>query len=257
MSAVYLQSLAFEHAGIPGLVLIGRGRSFHPIYGRTMEFRYQGKPEAIQQAINRIPTDQSYQTQEEGPIHFLTVTQNDSDRLNSYEIPGNALQRDIREHPLSLALGYSTIQAIDKLLNDEDATTSDSTLLSTLGSANAVDLYKMLRQRRGQFAFNVSQFVFRVTTITNLDLVVDIAYSNVNKAFSFNALIDETNPPTGFVTALTAIHDNNNPGAQSGYAWAWLKQTPSVTQAPGNKLSIQIEYWLELWPTQYYALVDV
>jgi hypothetical protein len=259
----------FSHAGIPGLDLREVRIIRSPQYGLQYEYEYEGSPAAIVAGYNQTASDQIAVLHKtpDGELWRLTVTTSDDPSNptsqvvnNDYELAGNTIQKDIKEHPIALQIGYVGMKTLlDQLAKATASEITDEAAEDAIEEAvpayasNAVTLYRDLRVRDGQMSFDISQFVFRWTVIVGRRSEYQLAYANVNKLFTFPQLIVEVNPPSGYIISLTKILELCEPSIiPTGYAWRWKKGTPTVSQAPGNRFAIQIDYELYTWSTQYY-----
>jgi hypothetical protein len=225
-------------------------------------------PSAAQVAISLVPAD--FEATIEGletPVHTLTVTTPDIPTggtagvmASYYELLGNVLQKDIREHPRSLELGPAVIRTIDCVLNQQvDPNTVGPTNAAgsvptedDIPSGDARTLYNLLSQRGGNAHFQVSQFVFRYTRVASSRATGLVNYSNVGKILTTAQMLEETHPPYSILSEVNNAVTANEPTIAPGHVYGWLKQSPTVTTQAGNKLQIVGEYWLEVYSTYMY-----
>lgn len=255
----------FDHAGIPGLIYRGRRIVINPQTGRQYEYLYEGSPQAVLAGANQVASDQIVVIDErdDGNLWGLSVTTADDPTgasanvvANTFELVGNSVQKDIREHPLILELGYEKIGQIDELLTAPQSEVT-STNLDAIGALNSTarNLYNDLRQRNGNMAYQESQYVFRVSKIVSKrNQALQIAYANVNRLYTTDQVIAETNPPSDYILSLNSLAASFVVLAElADYPLTWLKGSPTLTEAPGNRNAVQYEFNLDQWPTRYYA----
>jgi hypothetical protein len=263
MSATILACPDFlaGYAGIPNLVYKGRRLKRSAQYGLTFRYDFEGLPAAVAVAFASVSADQDAETEEYGPIHRLTISTADdpssassSEVTTTFEIPGNSLQKDIREHPRSLALTPATVKLIDDVLEGALDANNVPISASLIPAGDATTLYNLLRQRNRQMSFFVPQYVFRLNQVfskRNENAVINAAYAGVGKVYSTSQVITETNPTSAYVSALTKISTVTSYGSATGHTFGWLKQTPILGNAPGGRNSISIEYWLYTYETSF------
>lgn len=259
MSVLAYDPDKFNHNGIVGLVRVSRRITSSPQYGPGWECVYEGDPASVRAAFLQTAATGVHDIyiEEAGPTWRVTVrSSTDPEGVipdapsNTFELIGSSSQKDIREHKFALALGHETIDKIDRLLRRSTAVTDAQVSTELSANADAIHLYRLLRQRNGNMAFQVSQYVFRVTTIVSRKSQFAVAYANVNEVYSFSQLITETSPTPDYVVSLTDLQTACQPNdTPTGYTWGWLKQAPTVTNAPGNRTAIQSDFILEEWET--------
>ena len=267
---------------VPGLSFLGVSRRKSPYNGEQWVLTYESAASndptiasAAEEGYLLVPSDFSADLQALGPTYRLTVTTPDIPsggtagvQQTFFELNGNALQKDIREHPKALVLGPSRIEAISRAVDrwtnavgytysiaDVTGATEEDEAITGDEAADALSLYNLLRQRNGNAAFQISQYVFRYTRIASNRASLDVGYSNVEKILTTEQMVAETGPPVGILSAIAdAVTAATPTTVASGYQFGWLKQTPTVTNIAGNKIQISGEYWLESWSTWLYAV---
>lgn len=255
---------------MPGLSYIGAVQTKTPYSGQQWVLSYESAantephiPSIAQVCLALTPSGFEARVDATGPVHRLTVVTPDIPsgdgslgvQETQFELLGNALQKDVREHPKALALGSAVVRTIDCVLNQSvDPNTNDVPTQAEIPSGDATELYNILSQRSGSAAYQVSQFVLRYTRIASFRATVDVGYSGVEKIHTTDQMIAQTGPPSGILAAIAdAVEAARPTTVPSGYFFGWLKQTPTVTTMAGNKTQITGEYWLEVWSTWMYA----
>jgi hypothetical protein len=224
-------------------------RGFDPVRGPSTEVTFTGTIEALNALNLTLASDQTARlVQSTSPLAELIVTTPDYYDSTStdqstlkYELLGNDIERSIWNHPSAIAL------------SDEDKTNIKAAILDPQGSAieaigDALSVYNLLRN--GTDSYTVSQFVFRVTQTVSSRFTTRVGFSNLNRIYSTTSMVSETGPPSTLIFSVSSIPSSTAP---SGYAYGWLKRTPTVSQTAGNKFEITIEYWLETWSTFIYG----
>ena len=222
-----------------------------------------------------------------GPIHYLTlITPDDPTGAQSpvissnFELLGNDLQLDLRLHPKSLSIesthekSAARIAVIDAVLNGDQKSSGSGTsttpytiadvtgalsisgtsltALSGQKATDALTLYYLLRQARGNAYIQQAQYVFRFSRICSNDATIDVGYSNVGKLLTTGQMTGETGPPGGILTAIGDAFTTSQPADAVGFAYRWLKRTPTVATTANNKYQVSGEYWLGFFSTWAY-----
>lgn len=255
---------------IPGLSFLGMEIGRGPINGGQwiLNFESAASPRSTVLSPCEVgylscPVYFSARLRAIGMKHSLTVSSPDDPTTTAtaqvtaqYELLGNALQPDLREHPKSLKLGAAVVSEIDQVL-DGKKKYNESTFPK---SGDAIILYDMLNQRHGSAGYQKSQYVFKYSRIASNRAVLAVGYNNVERTYSTDQMLAETGPPTGILNAVSeAAEKSLQPDIEateisSGYKFGWLKQTPTVTNTANNKVQISGEFWLALWSTWIYEL---
>jgi hypothetical protein len=242
-----------------------------PYNGEQWVLTYEGpaandgsKISPAEVGYNLVPSDFQAELQALGPVYRLTVVTPDLPSGGTvgvqqafYELAGNSLQFDMREHPKALALGAEIMKTIDTAINGDTESARSAALTSITGTpANRTTdkyrLYELLRQRNGNGVFFKPQYVFRFNRIASNRATINVGYANVGKILTTAQMIGETGPPNGILASIEEAESNTRPAAVAGYQWGWLKQTPTVSTEAGNKTRISGEYFLEFWSTWLY-----
>lgn len=253
---------------VPKLSFRGVSRRKSPYNGEQWVLTYTGpasnNPEEMSPAeigYSMVPSDFEAQLEATGPIYTLTVISPDFPAGGSvgvqqafFELAGNSLQFDMREHPKALALGPATLKQIDNAIDGETAAIR-SAALDAVNSAggDTLALYNLLRQRKGSGSFFKPQYVLRFNRIASTRAVISVGFDNVGKILTTAQMVSETGPPGGILASIDEAVSATQPANVSGYQWGWLKQTPTVQTVAGNKIQISGEYYLEFWSTWLYA----
>lgn len=254
---------------VPKLSFQGVSRRKSPYSGEQWVLQYVGpasnNPEEMSPAeigYSMVPSDFEASLEAIGPIYRLTVVSPDFPSGGSvgvqqsfFELAGNSLQFDMREHPKALALGPATLKQIDNAIDGEtDAIRTAALSAVNTAGGNTLELYNLLRQRKGSGSFFKPQYVFRYNRIASVRAIIDVGFSNVGRILTTGQMTTETGPPTGILNSIDDAVSTTQPAAVTGYQWGWLKQTPTVQTVAGNKIQISGEYYLEFWSTWLYAV---
>jgi hypothetical protein len=255
---------------MPGLSFLGVRRRKVSGRGHNWILSYQSAasndpnvPSVAEVAYSLVPSYFEAELEAVGPTYQLTVIAPDVPAGDSigvqeafFELAGNNLQFDMREHPKALALGPATLKIIDTAISgDTDAARTAAITQVNAAGGDTLALYNLLRQRNGTGAFFKPQYVLRYNRLVSSRATIDVGYSNVGKILTHAQMINDSAPPTGILAAINEAVDGYAPAAVTGYLWGWLKQTPTVQTVAGNKLQISGEYYLEFWSTWLYATV--
>lgn len=257
---------------VPKLSFKGVSRRKSPYSGEQWVISYEGpasnkanKISPAEVGYNLVPSDFEAQLEAVGPIYRLTVITPDFPsgggsvgvQQTSFELAGNSLQFDMREHPKALALGPTVLKDIDNAIDGETAAIR-SAALSTVQAAggDTLALYNLLRQRKGSGSFFKPQYVFRYNRIASNRATINVGYSGVGKIHTTAQMIAQTGPPTGILNSIAEAVAPITPENVDDYTMGWLKQTPTVVSQAGNKLQISGEYYLEFWSTWLYAVAS-
>lgn len=252
---------------IPGLVYQGMDKRKGPLNGEvwTLTFQSAGRSDPSQMSpaetgYNLIAGDFSAAGDFKGARHTLTVTTPEDPTGDSevsvtaqFELLGNELQKDIREHPIALALGYEKLKIIDGVLNGDLKSPGVKYSESDILAGNMTHVYRYLRQRNGNGGYHKSQYVFRYTRITSNRAVIDVGFTGVERIHTTAQMVAQTGPPPGILASIADAYTTSVPAAVADYQYGWMKKTPTVTNVAGNKVQISGEYWLEEWSTIFYA----
>lgn len=210
---------------------------------------WEGTRDAINGIVSTLSSDQTYTIDDsDSPLYRLTVRTPDDDTLtsssevvNTWELLGNDIQKDLYEHPKSLAVTESDLRKI------RDAIANPGDTPPTL-TGDADTLYKLLL--KGTNAYVVSQYVLRKTQTVSSRFQTLVAFANIEKIHTTAQVISAEAVPSTLIFSISQIPI---PASQTGYQWGWLKKTPTVSQL-GTKFQITQEYWLEQWSTYIYDL---
>lgn len=248
---------------IPGLAYLGASKRRSPTFGEqwVLTFESAGSSNlsvqsAAQYAYDLVPSDYTAELDtSRATIHRLIVTtpDNPADASNTvisttYELLGNANQKDIWEHPKALALTEAQRTAV------KTAVRAESSASLTTGS-DSLYLCDLILQGNGSRAFQVSQYVYRVTHVVSGRYATQVAFSNVQKIYTTDQMLAELSPPATILFSAETIVAQHTSTVPTGYLYGWLKQTPTVNQIAGNKFTITNEWWLEEWSTWIYETI--
>lgn len=172
--------------------------------------------------------------------------------VDEWQLTANEIQKDLREHRKARALGNLLLQAIKKKLDDVDSE-------DIVGSDDAIKLYDLLL--RGTTHYALGQYVLRHTTNVSNDYRVNISDINIERIYTTEQMLIECGSAGGWVFPLPGrmvfkIEHIEAPASQDGYLWGWRKLPSTEHTAPGNRIAITTEYWLEQWSTFIYDTVS-
>lgn len=233
----------------------------HPTRGASFEAIYSGTEEYIQAVYLSTSSDFIREIDRSAaPKIFLRVRSGDdgvspNDAVYTYELLGNTLHKDLREHPNIKSLGAVYIAQVSALTNIKPETEADRIALQTkVDALNPIQkiFYDLLS--KGTNSYAVTQFNFRVTKTISFRNQIPIAFSNIERVYTTDQLTAEVNPPSTIFFSITEAAAAVAPASpDANYTFGWLKQPPIVQQATSMKWQIVQEYWLEEWANLIYA----
>ena len=236
--------------------------SFDPVRGARTEFGYEGTEAALAGIIATLPSYFAWDLDNtNSPDCKLTIWipdfSNEGESSTSYtlryELGGNDIQKSIYEHPSCLALGESTILLIKQQVKKAAAHDETSAYVPSASlTGTAREFYSLIN--KGTDSYVVSQYVFKITQTVSSRWTSRVGFANIERIYSTATLANEANPPATMLFSLSQIDSYLRPATNpSGYAYGWLKKTPTVQQVAGNRFEITSEYWLETWSTLLYG----
>lgn len=227
----------------------GRGETRHEIFDGTFEACIA---RAI--ALRNLRPDLAV-TAEPSDGSLWRVTERSADWGESaaaattvWELLGNEVHKDIYEHPRSLSIDPRVVAQV----RGEVAKYDGQGPLPTFAgdpTGNADLLFTLLL--KGTNAYLTSQYVLRRTEIVSSKYQVKVAFNQIDSIWSSAQIVTVEAPPAELLFSISNIPI---PDSQSGYQWGWLKKSPTVMQASGNRFQITQEWWLEQWSTYLYGI---
>lgn len=248
---------------------------FVPFRGFQTTWTYQNKYTTIAAlarsfSINAPGARQSI-TRVDGPIWKLVIIfdfLNDGVSvevpINTWELLGNDVQKDLYEHPKSIALGDSVLATIKSAVSTVTSASPDTAIAtfntsetavneaaSAAGVDNqyAVDLFGLIV--KGTTHFSVSEFVLRHTQSVSNTYQTQFALNDIEKIYTTAQLQLEATIPTTIVFDIASI---SPPADKPKYQFGWLKRSPQIQVVAGFKIQVTQEYWLDQWSTVIYNL---
>ncbi len=179
--------------------------------------------------------------------------------INTWELLGNDVQKDLYEHPTTLALGIDTISAVKVAVQsvnssspgqEQSAKTTAVENLRSVAGANAdvaEELFNLII--KGTTHYSVSEFVLRHTQTVSNTYQTQFALNNIEYIYTTDQLQSEAEIPSTIVFDIASIAE---PSEKTGYLWGWLKRSPQISVVAGAKIQVTQEYWLDQWSTYAY-----
>lgn len=162
--------------------------------------------------------------------------------VNTWELLGSGLQEAVTRHPNYAALSEGDRDALDRYISGETPPTSSPALTTPAG----VSFFLLLK--RDQRNYQDSQWVLRHTMTVSSRAAIVVSMEGINKLWATEELPAGITP--GVQTAINAIPVPS--ALPQEHEYAWLKQTPTITQSINSKTQIVEEWWLYFWPTILY-----
>lgn len=181
--------------------------------------------------------------------------------VDTWEILGNDLQKDIWEHPN--VLGYSSamvavlrkevelVQSGSSTYDESVAAINTQIAFEGITAPTSTQIITLFDQiLKGLESFVVDQYVLRKSQLITSRYTATIARVGINKIWTTAQVQAAESMPTFISNELNQLVA---PTARTGYLWGWLKKSPTVTQVAGNKFQVAQEWWLEQWSTFVYT----
>jgi hypothetical protein len=162
-----------------------------------------------------------------------------------WELLGAGLQEALTRHPNYAALPQADRDKLDKVASGSSE--ADSYTSASFATGEAVSFWRMLQ--RQQTSYQDSQWVLRHTVTVSSRAEVQVSMTGINKLWYTEDLPDTSATP-GIEAALAAIPIPA--GVPQEHVYAWLKQTPTITQALNSRTQVTEEWFLYFWPTLLY-----
>lgn len=268
--------------GIPGLTFQGNTFEFNPRNGFSLGYAYKGPflqaaQRAFQLQTARIP----YSFRQEGPFATVTLLGNTAIEqggattptetpVDNWQLLGGELQKDLYEHPNSLAMEAATpgtlglIRKYVTLLNEGNSpATLASNPLFTPAFLAIVNAQKLIAlESKGGTHYAVASPVLRHTqTVTDSYVppttgASPLSFATAEHIYTTAQLLVECEGFSYPLPRLYIIAINSIPSpAAFGYTWGWRKVPPSLNTVANYKIEITTEYVSDLWNTDFvYAL---
>lgn len=171
--------------------------------------------------------------------------------VNTWDVDGNDLQKDLFEHWRAQALGQSVINDVQEKLSKTTAADRDSV---SIPSGDATALYE--RYRRGQTAFYVGSPVLKKTMTVSPSYYIPLSLTGMGKVWHGGSII--ATEPTMYLwvrDAILKMHDAYDNGdiepIPDGYVFGWLKKWPTISQRWGQKVELTQEWWGAVWDVSF------
>lgn len=178
--------------------------------------------------------------------------------IDSWEILGNEIQRDVKSAPAFASL---TSAQLGKIQAAVDATnggtpTAPDVVAGSLTIATA--LYDLLVQGTTQYA--LGQYVLRHSTNVAANYAANIADANIEKTYTTAQLTSEVTDASLWTFPMPGrlvykIQNIPAPTAKTNFLWGWRKLPSTETTDANNRIRITTEYWLEHWSLYIYPAV--
>ncbi len=230
---------------------VGPSLNYDPVRGESLIQPFEGTLEAcLAKAIDlrNIRPDLAFVLEPaDGPAWRIVVrspdfTDGDAQATVQWELLGNEIHKDLYEHPRSLQIGEANLRTIRNAIADPQPDTAPTL------AGDALTLYTLLL--KGTNAFLTSQYVLRRTQIVSSRYQVRVAFNQIDYVWTTAQIVNVEAPPAALLFSIIEIPI---PASQAGYQWGWLKKSPTVQQASGNRFQITQEWWLEQWSTYVYG----
>lgn len=160
----------------------------------------------------------------------------------TWELVGNDLTKSLYELKKSRDLGTTVLEGIQEKVKDKDYS-------YTVPAGDATSLYELIR--KGTDSFTLSQYVLKKTSVVGSNYTAQIAFSGINKRWTTTQINAAEAIPTSVIFSITTL-ETSLPAAGTGFAWSWLKRTPTVRAIARNRLEVSQEWYLEAWSTWIY-----
>lgn len=256
-------------------MLVSLRKDYDPGQGWRTTYVYEGDSLSIYGLTANLRSDQKASIDDsDKPLFRLTVQSPDAgsasvanDFVWSVELVGSEVQPSIYAHPRTQALSDGVIAAIKVAVKEvEDSSISEAVAkvasgttavraAATTAGTSAADAAEVLALvLRDITSYTDSQYVLKRTQTISTRSQLILNYENINRIHS-TALVNavEIIP----YTVLVAIVQIVAPAEMSGFAWGWLKKTPSINQVANGKFTASQEYWLGQWSTYLYGALLV
>ncbi len=177
---------------------------------------------------------------------------------DTWEILANEIQKDMLEHPRSLAIEESfpgTLILVKHETESGKALATTPPWSSGAVALGATRLYNLLV--RGQTHFSLGQYVLRHTTNVSNAYNSNIADFNVERIYTTAQLLTEAGNSNLWTFPLPGrlaykVQNLPVPTARTDYLVGWRKLPSSENTAANNRVNITTEYWLEQWSLYAY-----
>jgi hypothetical protein len=152
--------------------------------------------------------------------------------------------------------GWETLQAA-RLAQQKD----DHIAYTAVTAVNSRQFYRQLM--RGQEFYAAGQYTLRHTTNVSEYSTYNVSDYNVECLYSRSQLLAEITSsslwvkpcPNRLVNKILSIPDQtpSDPDEEDFYYWSWRKLPSTETTGANNRVDINTDYVLYLWPLLYYA----
>jgi hypothetical protein len=151
--------------------------------------------------------------------------------------------------------GWETLQAA-RLAQQKD----DRIAYTAVTAADSRQFYRQLM--RGQEFYSAGQYTLRHTTNVSENSTYNVSDDNVERLYTTSQLLAEITSgslwvkpcPSRLVTKILSIPDQtpSDTDEQDYYLWSWRKLPSTETTGANNRVDINTDYVLYLWPLLYY-----
>lgn len=266
--------------GDPSAQLKGIHYRYDKQRGWVVDYEYEGPATAIDSLIATATDAEQIESKQDGATRECIITyatstpvdgNGDEQVFDTWELLGNDVEKSVFQHPNTLVLDESLMAFVRNSL--KRAEEDDTGTFTFVSSNNATMLFR--HALNGYDGFLLSQYVLRRTSTVPSTSNVRASFTNTFKIHTTAQLKTQENIPANILFSLDQI-DAHLPTAPlsswkypsdftppiGGSAkttdtpvmkWGWLKRTPTIMQAAGNKFSLTYEYWHAAWSTWIYA----
>ncbi len=202
-------------------------------------------------------------------------TQNIRDVPTTWELMGQAVQRDVSENPKANDIkdfrDIAHIKAEAKKLTDPNRTplysVTNALATSLPSTASWSDVHKILLIKYALRQENTltTEWVLRKSQLVTSNYELALATSGIDQIWTHGAVFKgETNIPRALVQSVSSVSKVSKSTfggtgdilSGSGYShiYGWLKQAPQMTYSTGGQVERSQEWWLNYWFTFDYPL---
>ena len=195
-------------------------------------------------------------------------TPNIRDIPTTWELMGQATQRDVSENPKANAIkdfrDIAHIKAEAKKLTDPNKTplysvaTAVGTSLPSGASWSNVHKILLIKYALRQENTLTTEWVLRKSQVVTTTYELDLATAGIDMVWSHKAIFKgETHVPLALMRSVSSVSKVAQDAfagtgdilAGSGYKhnYGWLKQAPQMTYSTGGQVERSQEWWLNYW----------
>jgi hypothetical protein len=233
--------------------------SFDPVKGATYHLHWESAGSGVTGLMSALMNSGIAFDAEVGAAHSsLTAaitagTNGFPDTVQDHwQLMANEVQKDIKEHPATVAMELASTGSLGLVLAAVDAFNSGTTTAPTFpGAADPIATALFNYMKHGGTHYSLGQYVLKWTTTVSFS---STAYRNEGARellYSTSQVLAESAPPFRISTAMASIA---SPTTVSGYYWSWRRVPSTQTTQAGNRIEIATEYWLDQWSTFVYGV---